>query len=45
MPFVSQKQKRYMFAKLPKIAKRWIAEGKGYVKSRKARGRKRASKA
>lgn len=23
MPFKSQRQRRYMFAKLPKVAKRW----------------------
>lgn len=28
MPFKSQKQMRFMFAKHPKIAKRWVKEAK-----------------
>lgn len=28
MPFKSQRQRRFMYAKHPKIAKRWTAEAK-----------------
>ena len=35
MPFRSEKQRRYMWAFLPAIAKRWVAEGKGYVAKKK----------
>jgi len=38
-PFKSSKQRKYMFAKLPKIAKRWAAEGKGYIKKTQKRKR------
>lgn len=31
MPFKSEKQRRYMYAKHPKIAAKWAAEGKGNV--------------
>lgn len=31
MPFKSEKQRRYMFAKHPEIAERWSKEGKAYV--------------
>lgn len=34
MPFESEKQRRFMYAKHPAIAKRWEAEGKGYVKGK-----------
>jgi len=39
MPFKSLKQKRFMYSQHPKIAKRWEAEGKGYVKRRKTKRR------
>lgn len=32
MPFRSQKQKRFMFANHPKIAKRWVKEAKAQGK-------------
>ena len=35
MPFRSENQKRYLWAKHPDIAKRWSKEGKGYVKGKK----------
>lgn len=38
-PFKSEKQKKYMFANHPKIAKDWVKEGKGYVE-RRSRPRK-----
>lgn len=42
MPFASKKQARFMFAKHPKIAKRWVKEGGGKVKiAKKGRGRKK----
>lgn len=31
MPFKSDKQRRYMYAKHPEIASRWQKEGKGNV--------------
>jgi len=31
MPFQSEKQKKFMWAQHPKIARRWTNEGKGYV--------------
>lgn len=31
MPFKSEAQRRFMFAKHPDIARRWVAEGKGMV--------------
>ena len=43
MPFKSAKQRRYMFAKIPKVAKKWVSEGKGFVvnKKKKRRGKKK----
>ena len=35
MPFQSAKQKRYMYAKHPDIAKRWSKEGRGKKKPSK----------
>jgi len=32
MPYASSKQRSFMHAKHPKIAKRWDKEGKNYVK-------------
>lgn len=34
-PFKSDKQRRYMYAKLPKIAKRWSKEEKKAKKNKK----------
>lgn len=31
MPYQNEKQRRYMYAKHPGIAKKWDAEGKNYV--------------
>lgn len=31
MPFKSEAQRKFMFARHPEIAKRWVAEGKGNV--------------
>ena len=39
MPFKSEKQRRFMWMKHPKIARRWTEEGKGYVVKR--RGKKK----
>lgn len=36
MPFKSEAQKRFMFAKHPDIAKRWVREGRGQVQSMKS---------
>lgn len=35
MPFASEKQRKFMFAKHPEIAKRWVKEGKGNVKPKR----------
>ena len=35
MPFVSEKQRKYMWKRHPEIAKRWAREGKAYVKGKK----------
>lgn len=43
MPFKSEKQRKFMYAKHPAIAKKWSAEGKGYVKG-KGKSRKSAGK-
>jgi len=43
MPFKSEKQRRYLHAKHPKIAKRWEAEYGAAVK-RKKRKRRRKGK-
>lgn len=44
MPFKSEKQRKYMYAKHPEIAKRWQKEGKGNVKpAKKAVAAKRAA--
>jgi hypothetical protein len=37
MPFASEKQKRFMFAKHPEIAKRWVKEAGGKVVIKKKR--------
>jgi len=38
MPFASDKQRKYLYAKHPKVAKKWSEEGK--KKARKKRGKK-----
>jgi hypothetical protein len=35
MPYFSEKQRRFMYAKHPEIAERWDKEGKNYVKKKK----------
>lgn len=35
MPYASEKQRRFMYAKHPEIAKRWDKEGKNYIKGKK----------
>lgn len=42
MPFVSDKQRRFMYAKHPDIAKKWSQEAK--AKSKKTSGRKTSSR-
>ncbi len=37
MPFTSEKQRKFMWAKHPEIAKKWTAEGKGYVRGKKSK--------
>jgi hypothetical protein len=46
MPFKSRKQARFMFAKHPKIAKRWAKEGggKGSIKRLPAKAKVRKGK-
>lgn len=46
MPFKSTKQRRFLFAKKPKIAKRWAKQygakvGGGFTKKQKAKRRRR----
>jgi len=31
MPYASEKQRRYMYAKHPKIAEKWDKEGMNYI--------------
>jgi len=38
MPFQSEAQRRFMFSQHPDIAKRWVAEGKGYVATKEKDG-------
>ena len=33
MPYASEKQRRWMYANRPDIAKRWAAEGHNYVEA------------
>ena len=40
MPYVSDKQRRFMHSQHPEIAARWDKEGKGYVKKKKKKKRK-----
>ena len=40
MPYASDKQRRFMYAKHPDIAKRREAEGKAYVTKKKAAPKK-----
>jgi len=44
MPFQSEKQRRFMFAKHPAIAKRWADEGKAYVKPKPKKPAKKRRK-
>ena len=46
MPFKSEKQKKYMFAKLPSLAKKWVKKygSKIVRKGKKSGKRKVASK-
>lgn len=44
MPFKSEKQRRFMFANHPEIAKRWTREGKDYVEAAKRRLAKTSKK-
>ena len=44
MPFKSEKQRKYMWAKHPDIAKRWEDEGKGYVERKKHEKKKSKEK-
>jgi len=41
MPFKSEKQRRYMWAKHPEIAKRWEEEEKNRKKRKKSKRRKK----
>jgi hypothetical protein len=41
MPFKSQKQRRFMHAKHPTIAKRWEREAKSGKKTKKTRAKKK----
>lgn len=46
MPFSSEKQRRFMWAKHPEIAEKWAEEGKGHVeKKKKGKRRSRAVEA
>jgi hypothetical protein len=45
MPFVSEKQKRFMFAQHPDIAKRWVAESKREGKAPVQKSKKSHKKA
>jgi hypothetical protein len=38
MPYSSEKQRRFMYAKHPNIAKKWAKEGKNYVKKKYSKG-------
>lgn len=37
MPFVSDKQRRYMYSQKPDIAKKYEKEGKNYIKTQSAK--------
>jgi len=41
MPYKSAKQRRYMHAKHPGIAKRWDAEARGKRKTKKSKGKRK----
>jgi hypothetical protein len=41
MPFKSEKQRRFMWAKHPKIAQRWANEAKAKRKARKTKRKKK----
>lgn len=40
MPYASEKQRRFMYAKHPEIAERWDKEGKNYIKKKSKYGDK-----
>ena len=42
MPYASERQRRYMYARHPAIAKRWDREGKNYVRSTKRQTRRKS---
>lgn len=35
MPYASEKQRKFMYAKHPEIAERWDKEGKNYIGKKK----------
>jgi hypothetical protein len=35
MPYVSEKQRKFMYSQHPEIAARWDAEGKNYIEKKK----------
>lgn len=39
MPYKSEKQRRFMWAKHPEIAQRWEKEGKGHVEGKDGKRR------
>lgn len=39
MPFRSEKQRKFMFANHPRIAKRWVKESGGKVKVSRKKGK------
>lgn len=41
MPFKSARQRRYMYANHPTIARRWSAEGKGKKTTRKPKKKRK----
>ena len=40
-PFSSKAQERFMWSQHPEIAKRWVKEGKGYVKNHVSKPKRR----
>jgi hypothetical protein len=44
LPFTSEKQKRFMFAKHPDIAKRWVKEAKREGKPAVQKGKRKATR-
>ena len=35
-PYVSEKQRKFMYSQHPEIAKRWDKEGKNYIKRKRS---------